>query len=155
MQLFLTVGFCSLSLLEKCKLTRVLLTCSPSEAFSLQCRVTKIAFWLNGSNNWERWASPWRQRLQWCRFESHLALSRMATIKELFASNVKAFTGANLPALCTSDVLVIGHLCEYRCCNLYIDSSSPWVNILSLCSMAKGSLFLLSKSYCKWPKGDM
>lgn len=99
--------------------------------------------------------APLRQRLQWCRFEFHLALSRMATIKELFASDVKAFTGANLPALCTSDVLVIGHLCEYFCCNLYIDSSSPWVNILSLCSMAKEGLFLLSKSYCKCPKGDM
>lgn len=28
-------------------------------------------------------------------------------------------------------------------------------NILSLCSVAKESLFLLSKSYCKCPKGDM
>lgn len=28
-------------------------------------------------------------------------------------------------------------------------------NILSPCSMAKESLFLLSKSYCKCPKGDM
>lgn len=79
----------------------------------------------------------------------------MATIKELFASSVKAFAGANLPALCTSDVLVIGHLCEYFCCDLYIDSSSPWVNILSLCSMAKGSVFLVSKSYCICPKGDI
>lgn len=35
---------------EKWKLTRVLLTCCPSETFSLWCRVTKIAFWLNGSS---------------------------------------------------------------------------------------------------------